>query len=602
MASPNRFVRFGYRRPPPWRFHQKNPKPEPNIIISTAKALRENISNWPALPDRNLTLTPISVPQSAEVPSLSHGIDTVLRGDGLYPLEAPWLADVPGRRSKRRHFYSDGLRNIVHPNRIAWDQLPAYIPASKDHVLHQVAEQTRGVQYCSSSSSIIPALCSLYHLISNFRDTDLVGGLSPYVQDLPVNFARMHRKPIAFTIDNVGKSRDIFTINSHSGADRGPSILRDLGHSMERMLTTPPDEFADKFVTGEESKNVSEGAGPTGDLERQFFHYSRVSKFLLRAQIDCVDRKTGDVFDVKTRAVAPIRYDLDNYEAFASHRLRFLQGKSDSYEREFYDMVRSVFLKYALQLRIGRMAGALVAYHNTSEVLGLEYVRLSEMESYVFGDSRWSDIAFSTSLRMLEKIVNTVIETMNLQDGERAKVVLHTEWSQLKMYVFAQRVKEGERDPFGSEEFTNLEDRVEGTLRTGSKKDPLSCHSQWHLDASMNAKHQGFSIVGAHESIGLMGGTEIKGDRKEKVTKRRPQSSVPFERSNFDCSYLTDENFVVWELNVAPLVNGSLTLKSKIDMGRNDRFSLKYDFIRAETVRNEHLAKFVSDLGVIYLR
>ena len=35
-------------------------------------------------------------------------------------------------------------------------------------------------------------------------------------------------------------------------------------------------------------------------------------------------------------------------------------------------MVRTVFLTYALQLRIDRMSGAFVAYHNTPEILGLE--------------------------------------------------------------------------------------------------------------------------------------------------------------------------------------------------------------------------------------
>ncbi len=88
--------------------------------------------------------------------------------------------------------------------------------------------------------------------------------------------------------------------------------------------------------------------------------------FVMRSQLDCHDDRlpgTG-VFDIKTRAAISIRLDCLNYkvsrDAFpgqivASNRksqegsgylIRKSQGLMESFEREYYDMIRSAFLKY----------------------------------------------------------------------------------------------------------------------------------------------------------------------------------------------------------------------------------------------------------------
>lgn len=69
----------------------------------------------------------------------------------------------------------------------------------------------------------------------------------------------------------------------------------------------------------------------------------------MRSQLDCVDRRlpgTG-VFDIKTRAVLPIRLDLMNYNEYSGYTLKKLQGKLESFEKEYYDMIRAAFLKYS---------------------------------------------------------------------------------------------------------------------------------------------------------------------------------------------------------------------------------------------------------------
>lgn len=756
----NTFVRFGYRRPPPWRTPiSKHPfqngetanatdsefNEAPNLddngetTISSvtadgsshlrgrnfrsSNARKDDMEGWERIKTEPINLEAIKIDQQGKIPSLAHGIEVVLKGDGLYPLEAPWLASngMYQRSHRKRLLFSNDLRRITQPDRIAWHQIPPYIPASQDTTLHDLAAATDGVSFCSSTSSIVPSLSLLYHVISNFRNTYLQGGLSSHIQDLPSTFSKMHRRPIAVVVkrasdkraqrpdsipdndsDDTDGKKSVYVINAHSGLDRGPSILRDLGHSMERMLTTPPAEFAKRYIKqgntnypynfGQPTHNTilehSKQSSPYSSVsyfdaahsnnnqptigseaftyenamgtkvhseEDQFYNYSRASRMLLRAQIDCVDEMTGDVFDVKTRAVAPIRYDLANYVAFTSHRLRFLQGRIDSYEREFYDMVRSVFLKYALQLRIGRMNGALVAYHNTTELLGLEYIRLKEIESYIFGSSRWANVAFASCVRLFESIVSTVISRTIGDEGtsnDKVKIVLSNEWSNTRMFIFAQQIPSQEEDPFSPESFelfhkTNDNGKVStedeekdlnvevsggqdddvqtSTLKIenlGNSAEPFLRHSLWQYDSFLHMKQnegtKGVSIVGSHPSVEQLGGELVSGPQISSTVSPSPRNSSTSSAAyaswvsqvNKDDlpsrklleSLINRDAFRVWEVNVATFVNGKLQSRSGVDLNEEDDFELRYTMTEVEKIEHEHLTKFLFALGSVYLR
>ena len=68
----------------------------------------------------------------------------------------------------------------------------------------------------------------------------------------------------------------------------------------------------------------------------------------MRSQLDCVDPRlpgTG-VFDIKTRACLPVRLDVINYEENSGYLIRQMHGTLESFEREYYDLIRSAFLKY----------------------------------------------------------------------------------------------------------------------------------------------------------------------------------------------------------------------------------------------------------------
>lgn len=79
-----------------------------------------------------------------------------------------------------------------------------------------------------------------------------------------------------------------------------------------------------------------------------------------------------------------------------NYRITRVTGIRESFEREFYDMVRSAFLKYIFQVRIGHMAGIFVAYHNTREIFGFEYLDKEDMEECVFGTKAMADTSFNT--------------------------------------------------------------------------------------------------------------------------------------------------------------------------------------------------------------
>ena len=130
----------------------------------------------------------------------------------------------------------------------------------------------------------------------------------------------------------------------------------------------------------------------------------------MRSQLDCVDPRlpgTG-VFDIKTRAALPIRVDLLNWEENSGYLIRNLQGNLESFEREYYDLIRSAFLKYSFQARIGNMDGVFVTYHNTNLIFGFQYVPLSEMDERLFSNKHAGQAIFERCMTLLE-IINTEI-------------------------------------------------------------------------------------------------------------------------------------------------------------------------------------------------
>jgi hypothetical protein len=145
------------------------------------------------------------------------------------------------------------------------------------------------------------------------------------------------------------------------------------GTLLEKYLTMSKAEFATYLRS---SPPFSDEEDPM----REAYRYAEVSdpsltclfpnsglqseKFVMRSQLDCVDRRlpgTG-VFDIKTRACLPVRMDILNWEVCrllfpssfplktqkenSGYLIKSAQGLVESFEREYYDLIRSAFLKY----------------------------------------------------------------------------------------------------------------------------------------------------------------------------------------------------------------------------------------------------------------
>lgn len=138
------------------------------------------------------------------------------------------------------------------------------------------------------------------------------------------------------------------------------TILSELGHVLERQLTLEPSQFS-RFM-----KSSPDPFEPHEMREkREAYHYYASKNLVMRSQLDCHnDRLPRKTFDIKTRATVAIRMDTLNYQMNRNYLIARAEGPLESFEREKYDLVRSAFLKYSMQVRIGNMDGIFLAYHS----------------------------------------------------------------------------------------------------------------------------------------------------------------------------------------------------------------------------------------------
>ena len=88
------------------------------------------------------------------------------------------------------------------------------------------------------------------------------------------------------------------------------------------------------------------------------------------------------------------------------------------------------------------MDGVFVAYHNTREIFGFQYIPLEEMNMRLFGSNEMGDQAYHLSLGLLEQILATVTERF---DNESVSLTLETRSGTNSMTVIAE-VHEGGED------------------------------------------------------------------------------------------------------------------------------------------------------------
>lgn len=311
--------------------------------------------------------------------------------------------------------------------------LKPYITSSKDvTALEMTAKHNK--KYYGSSSSMTSALSHFHYLLSAWRPVD-TRNISQGFGESMRSFTRLLRAPIAMFV-HYKEKEDAYAIDADKEFDSA-NILMNLGKSMEKLLTLPKEEFerygrsSENKITPEEEESVPES-----------YHYTTAGKFLMRSQLDAYDPRlpgTG-MFDLKTRAVVSIRMDAANHEGGMGYEIKDRFGNYESYEREYFDMIRAAFLKYSLQVRVGRMDGIFVAYHNIERIFGFQYISLPEMDQSLHGqsDTALGDKEFELSLGLWEQILDRATAKFPKQS-----LRFHFETRDAVtpfMYIFAQPV------------------------------------------------------------------------------------------------------------------------------------------------------------------
>ncbi|KAJ7640535.1 mitochondrial protein Pet127-domain-containing protein [Mycena rosella] len=325
------------------------------------------------------------------IATLAHGLERVLFNPGVH-----WLQDP----RSRVYNFPPRLENIPKVTDFAFERLPGFIKSSRDEDLRELAKRQNRM-FAGSTSSLTGMLSHCYFLISEHKPVD-ISSLSQHFQNEEKNFTPGQRMPTSVLFNFKD---GIYAIDSDS-EDSSKNILTWLGTLLEKFLTMSPAEF-DTYLRSTPPLNDAE------DPTREAYRYAKSEKFVMRSQLDGVDRRlpgTG-VFDIKTRACLPIRMDILNWEENSGYVIKSSQGLVESFEREYYDLIRSAFLKYGFQVRIGNMDGVIVAYHNTTRMFGFQYISLQEMDERLFSSEPGAgDRVFQKCVSLLECITSEIIQ------------------------------------------------------------------------------------------------------------------------------------------------------------------------------------------------
>lgn len=382
-------------------------------------------------------LTPIEV-DTNPVPLIQYGLDRVLFKDGVYPLQDP--------RTRVWNF-DPYLSTIMPVTDFDFEALADYITSSKDKKLIGITKD-RKKKYTGSTSSMTSTLAHFHFLLSKWRPINCARLSQQFDLDLE-GFSAVTKSPAA-TILNYKDG--VYAIDADKEWDE-QTVLSMLGKSMEKLLTVPKDEFV-KYHRSKSHELTEEEKS-----QEEAYHYTTYGDFMMRSQLDAYDPRlpgTG-VYDLKTRAVVSIRMDAQNVEKGVGYEIRQRDGNWESFEREYFDMIRSAFLKYSLQVRMGRMDGIFVAFHNTKRIFGFQYIPLEEMDLSLHGTTNKTlgDKEFTASL----KLFNELLDQATTKFPKRSlRVFVETRPSDTVpfLYFFAE--------PVTDEQIKNIQERGKGAV------------------------------------------------------------------------------------------------------------------------------------------
>lgn len=290
------------------------------------------------------------------------------------------------------------LQKIMPVAEFDFNALKEYITSSRDESLKRIAKE-HDKRYVGSTSSMTGVLAHFHFLLSQWRPINATMLSKTFPTQL-TSFTELQRTPSAIFLRWKDGSYAIDADKQFANAN----VLSMLGKSMEKLLTLNTEDYERYRKSSLGQVTEDEQFAP------ESYHYSTMGDFLMRSQLDAHDLRlpgTG-MFDLKTRAVVSVRMDVSKYEQGTGYQIKSRQGEWESYEREYYDMIRAAFLKYSMQVRMGRMDGIFVAFHNVERIFGFQYISLPEMDSTIHGqwDTSIGDQEFKLGLDLLNKALD----------------------------------------------------------------------------------------------------------------------------------------------------------------------------------------------------
>lgn len=464
-----------------------------------------------------IDVQPVNGLREMQVANLAHGLDRVLFNPGIH-----WLRDT----RSGIYNYDPRIRNLLDVDLFDYAALTPYVTSSQDNELAQIV-QREGKRYSGSTSSMTGLLSHAYFAISAWKQPQLKNFTEPF-QSLPGGFSYGAKLPSSIVLRRFideDTSAPRYAIDADKstpggGADNSNYVLTQLGKSMEKMLTSSPEEYA-KF-TRINSHQLSEEERTRPEA----YHYAKSDKFVMRSQLDCSDdRLPRKTFDLKTRAVIAVRQDRANWVESSGYQIRHATGLFESFEREMWDMNRSAFLKYYFQARIGHMDGIFVAFHSTAAMYGFQYIPLEDMAESVFGSVEMGEQAFRLTIGLVEKLLDKATE---LFPNDSLKITLDAEQSHdpvLNAFVEPDRpIAPEEEEMTKAEEMTQEEE--------GSQAEPRGASAKSKKRSQQNGKEkaQEPSIVQLQVSFDrYLSDAHVTGPVDFSAAQGRPASQGPVD-------------------------------------------------------------------------
>ncbi|RDX42492.1 Pet127-domain-containing protein [Lentinus brumalis] len=450
-------------------------------VASGSQPSEDNVARSGLLADNSFKpLKDVHPIRRKQIPRLAHGLEAVVKKEGVH-----WLKDPETGKYK----FDQHLEQVPKVSDYDFDRFGGFVTSSQDKNLIALAKKNK-CKYAGSTSSLTGILTQIYLLLSQEKLLNLAN-LSSDFETAPRFFTPGQRIPASVIL----RYRDgIYTTDydHERDGDHEEIILLKLGLLLERFLTMKKEDF-EKY-----HKTYTESDYPQ---QKDVHRYAKHGKFLMRSQLDCIHESlpgTG-VFDLKTRAISQIRHDVHNYLAYIDCTLDALTGRRGTFEEEYYDMIRSAFLEYSFQARIGNMDGILVAYHNTARIFGFQYISLREMDVSLFGRAGAGTRVFLRCVRLMELLYEEIAKCFP-QQSQSVKCTFEKRGQFLRVWVEPLEHNDPDTEPPIVELSLGLKNIMHGKIARGAYA-VYSSNYPWTIEYQVKRVDSHQELVRARRDI-----------------------------------------------------------------------------------------------------